>query len=507
MSTGFTLSVLFSDMSESGMPKEIRKADLVPLRTPKGQVVLLDEALSKNKYACIAAVGTPGNFSSKLLSDKHIAAIVTEKTGAGILTAQDIAYAINSSGHPIESLIVVRCANRRHSQVHDMHVVEVELNGELEFNHVLTLLGTAEWSTRVSIHQLTEVLGLFVRSATSTTTTFHTEKTEANPAVFHSDGRGAFETAEGAIEKDLTQVMRSHTSYEDSVVYSVHYSDINGLSKLENYILAHEISVFLDAHNVPYHTSSSTLLNHAEGARGWTISICPIPLHHLSPQPKPPNTLAELHISSASSMNSRDTVPSFLFSDSKVRRYITSGCESVIDAEPTITEYDTIVGDGDCGYTLRDGAKQVLKYIAGKDLAQLSETLGSLVDELEVNMGGTSGALYCIFLAALAHSLWDAPSFPDALVSARDHLLKYTRARLGDRTCLDCLIPFVDTLRETHDARKALQKAREGVEGTKTLEAKLGRSTYLDESATRGVPDPGAYGLLVLLEGMCKAWA
>ncbi|KAK4998041.1 hypothetical protein LTR16_007066, partial [Cryomyces antarcticus] len=180
---------------------------------------------------------------------------------------------------------------------------------------------------------------------------------------------------------------------------------------------------------------------------------------------------------------------------------------SVIDAEPTITEYDTIVGDGDCGYTLRDGAKQVLKYIAGKDLAQLSETLGSLVDELEVNMGGTSGALYCIFLAALAHSLWDAPSFPDALVSARDHLLKYTRARLGDRTCLDCLIPFVDTLRETHDARKALQKAREGVEGTKTLEAKLGRSTYLDESATRGVPDPGAYGLLVLLEGMCKAWA
>ncbi|KAK5015781.1 hypothetical protein LTR39_002432, partial [Cryomyces antarcticus] len=158
---------------------------VVPLRTPKGQVVLLDEALSKNKYACIAAVGTPGNFSSKLLSDKHIAAIVTEKTGAGILTAQDIAYAINSSGHPIESLIVVRCANRRHSQVHDMHVVEVELNGELEFNHVLTLLGTAEWSTRyfgrtreqvsggrayfsrrVSIHQLTEVLGLFVRSAT-----------------------------------------------------------------------------------------------------------------------------------------------------------------------------------------------------------------------------------------------------------------------------------------------------------------------------------------------------
>ncbi|TKA50169.1 hypothetical protein B0A49_12304 [Cryomyces minteri] len=484
--------MLSLDMSESGMPKETRKADLVPLRTPKGQIILLDEAQSK---------------SSKLLSDKHITATVTERTGAGILAAQDIAYAMSSTGHPVESLIVVRCANRRHLQVHDMDVVEVELNGELEFNHVLTLLGTAEWSTRVSIHQLTEVLKLFVRSATSTTTISHTEKAEANPAVFRGDGHEAFETAKSAIKKDLTQVLRPHASCKDSVVYSVHYPDINGLSKLENYILAHEISVFLDAHTVSSHVSSSTLLNHAEGARGWTISICPIPLHHLSPQPKPPNTLAEVHSSSAPSMYSRDTVPSIIFSDSKVRQYIISGCESVIDAEPTITEYDTIVGHGDCGYTLRDGAKQVLKYIAGKDLAQLSETLGSLVNELEVNMGGTSGALYCIFLAALAHSLWDAPSLPDALVSARDHLLKYTRARLGDRTCLDCLIPFVDTLKETHDARNALQKAREGVEGTKTLEAKVGRSTYLDESATSGVPDPGAYGLLVLLEGMCKVCA
>jgi dihydroxyacetone kinase-like predicted kinase len=26
----------------------------------------------------------------------------------------------------------------------------------------------------------------------------------------------------------------------------------------------------------------------------------------------------------------------------------------------------------------------------------------------------------------------------------------------------------------------------------------------LDESATRGVPDPGAYGLLVLLKGMAE---
>lgn len=123
--------------------------------------------------------------------------------------------------------------------------------------------------------------------------------------------------------------------------------------------------------------------------------------------------------------------------------------------------------------------------------------------ELEVNMGGTSGALYCIFLTALAASLASESSVPAALQGALEQLCKYTNARVGDRTMMDALIPFVETLAGNGgDAKPALEKAREGVEGTKKMEAKLGRSTYLDESATRGVPDPGAYGLLVLFEGM-----
>jgi dihydroxyacetone kinase len=177
----------------------------------------------------------------------------------------------------------------------------------------------------------------------------------------------------------------------------------------------------------------------------------------------------------------------------------------VIKAEPKITEYDTIVGDGDCGYTLRDGAKQVTSFIESADLSKLPSTLADLVDDLEVNMGGTSGALYCIFLSSLSQELGNATTFAHALKGALEHLLKYTRARLGDRTCLDCLIPFIETLHETGDAKKALEEAEKGVESTKTLEAKLGRSSYLDEAATRGIPDPGAYGLLMLMQGMVAA--
>lgn len=190
------------------------------------------------------------------------------------------------------------------------------------------------------------------------------------------------------------------------------------------------------------------------------------------------------------------------FTDANVRTRIVAGCEAVIKAEPTITEYDTIVGDGDCGYTLRDGAKQVLQFINGKDLARLPQVVNDLVHDLEINMGGTSGALYCIYLTALASSLSTEASVAKALQVALQELLKYTRARLGDRTMMDALIPFVDTLEATNDFDAALSKARAGVDGTKTMQAQLGRSSYLDDSATQGVPDPGAYGLLILLEGM-----
>lgn len=192
------------------------------------------------------------------------------------------------------------------------------------------------------------------------------------------------------------------------------------------------------------------------------------------------------------------------FDDAEVRRRIEAGCNAVIKEESTITEYDTIVGDGDCGYTLRDGAKQVLQFIQGKDLTRLPETVAALVHDLEVNMGGTSGALYCIYLTALAAALASESTVPEALKVALDQLLKYTRARLGDRTMMDALIPFIGTLMSSGDVDAALSKTKEGVDGTKKMEAKLGRSTYLDESATQGVPDPGAYGLYILLSGMTK---
>lgn len=98
---------------------------------------------------------------------------------------------------------------------------------------------------RMTIHEIIELLKLFLTVATTTTTRFHGEKSDGKPTVLHAVGHAAFESARMAVQKDLHQVLRAHPAQDKQVTFSVHYSDLNGLSKLENYILGHEITAYL----------------------------------------------------------------------------------------------------------------------------------------------------------------------------------------------------------------------------------------------------------------------
>ncbi|KAK4629319.1 Dihydroxyacetone kinase 1 [Fulvia fulva] len=477
------------------------------IQTAKGQNILVDMAKAKGKrYLHIVAAGSVGNFSSKLLDDKHVTAIITEKSGAGILTAQDLPHALTTAGIDVgHGLVMVRAGKERKINMHSPDVIEVEMAGELEQDHVLHLLGTATGGTRANPHNLAELLKVFVKNASTAHSKFHTAKVEDRPAVLHIEGADDYEQAKHAVQRDLKYAMRAHAAQEEDVVYSVHFSDVNGLSRLENYIIAGEIAEFLDTQNVKYALSHSTILNHTELARGFSIAICPIPVHFLEPsaKPKPHEPTGATSSSAAPSTRTlSSSKPKISFNDTSIRHRVKSACNAVISEEPTITKYDEIVGDGDCGYTLRDGAKKVLSFIADKDLTNLPSVVADLVSQLEIEMGGTSGALYCIYLTALANALATEESIAGAAKAALGELCKYTNARVGDRTMMDALMPFVETLEGSGDVKRAIEEARKGVDGTETMTASLGRSTYLDDEAIRGVPDPGAYGLLVLLEGL-----
>lgn len=126
------------------------RPSVVPVSTSKGQTILLDRALKSSPYIQIVAIGRSGNFSSKFLSDRHIAAIVTETSGAGILTAQDLKHTLEQNGTQVgQGLVVLRAGKEIKVSGPDDGVVEVETEGELVFDHLLSLLEhateTARW--------------------------------------------------------------------------------------------------------------------------------------------------------------------------------------------------------------------------------------------------------------------------------------------------------------------------------------------------------------------------
>ncbi|KAF2278639.1 dihydroxyacetone kinase [Westerdykella ornata] len=192
---------------------------------------------------------------------------------------------------------------------------------------------------------------------------------------------------------------------------------------------------------------------------------------------------------------------------------LTTALERLIKAEPDITNYDTIVGDGDCGIGLRRGAEATLRMLEkSRPTDDALAFLQRIIQVVEVAMDGTSGAIYAIFLNALAHGLrQQSPPSPEpvnpqiwakALQSSLQSLGKYTPAQPGDRTLMDALHPFVYTLAETGSIGSAANAADEGAKGTRGMKASLGRTVYVGGEGWQGVPDPGAHGLAELLLGL-----
>jgi len=155
----------------------------------------------------------------------------------------------------------------------------------------------------------------------------------------------------------------------------------------------------------------------------------------------------------------------------------------------------------------------VLKLVGSEDLTgDIVIDLSKIVQVIETSMDGTSGALYSIYLNSLVHSLRQSSSassssslpqiFATALSSASKSLSNYTPAQPGDRTLIDALHPFVETLKESGDVKKAAQAARKGAEGTKGMKASLGRTVYVGGKGFEEVPDPGAWGLSEFFLGL-----
>jgi dihydroxyacetone kinase len=83
-------------------------------------------------------------------------------------------------------------------------------------------------------------------------------------------------------------------------------------------------------------------------------------------------------------------------------------------------------------------------------------------------------------------------------------------AKLGDRTMLDALDPFVKTLKDIGGKTSreaviaAVEAAERGVEATAQMKPRVGRSSYLGDRVL-GYPDPGAKAITIWVGAASEA--
>ncbi|KAF7052388.1 hypothetical protein CFC21_060494 [Triticum aestivum] len=185
---------------------------------------------------------------------------------------------------------------------------------------------------------------------------------------------------------------------------------------------------------------------------------------------------------------------------------IEAAAKELIDLKDNLNDWDSKVGDGDCGTTMYRGATAILEDMKTRyhlnDAAGTVNEIGSTIRKV---MGGTSGILYDILCKAAYASLKQnknitAYEWADALEASIAAVSKYGGARAGYRTMLDALIPASTVLKQSLKAGDdpvtafiaSAEAASAGAESTKQMQAKAGRSSYISPDHLVSIPDPGA---------------
>ncbi|KAB2073202.1 hypothetical protein ES319_A07G068100v1 [Gossypium barbadense] len=187
---------------------------------------------------------------------------------------------------------------------------------------------------------------------------------------------------------------------------------------------------------------------------------------------------------------------------------IEAAANAIINMRDILNDWDSTVGDGDCGSTMYKGATAILddmkKYYPLNNAAETVNEIGSSVRRA---MGGTSGVLYTIFckaayaqLKANSDSTVTAKQWAEALEAAIAAVSKYGGASTGYRTLLDALIPALAVLKERLTSGEdsctsfvlSSEAAVAGAGSTKDMQAQAGRSSYVSAAILATVPDPGA---------------
>ncbi len=195
-----------------------------------------------------------------------------------------------------------------------------------------------------------------------------------------------------------------------------------------------------------------------------------------------------------------------------VAREILVAMEKVlVTNEDYLGKLDAIAGDGDHGVGMVRGIHAAVTA-AKENTGGAGHVLVAAGSAFGDRAGGTSGILWGIFISAIGNALGNnekvnAEKVYGALELATETLVNKSKAKLGDKTMLDTLLPFIDALDEELGNEKTLsaawkhasEVAQKCAESTAALSPKIGRARPLAERSV-GTPDPGAISMALIIK-------
>ena len=208
-----------------------------------------------------------------------------------------------------------------------------------------------------------------------------------------------------------------------------------------------------------------------------------------------------------------------LSSKAELGRMFAEAAKLIRSQSEVLSRLDSECGDGDHGTTMVR-AMGILESATGP--SSKAQSLSEMLHEAGWNVmgvdGGASSALLGSFIAGMGNaslgSELDCASLAASLEAGLNVVEKRTKARLGDKTMMDALVPAVAAFGAAAGAGRTIGEAMNdaaaaaeaGAESTKDMVARYGRARYLGDK-TLGCPDPGATSISLLFRGFSVALA
>lgn len=192
---------------------------------------------------------------------------------------------------------------------------------------------------------------------------------------------------------------------------------------------------------------------------------------------------------------------------------LVGAAEAVAKAEKELTEIDSRFGDADHGLTMSKIAA-ALRGAAEASGGGIQETLDDAATAVMKINGGSAVPLWFSWLDGLREEApqgdsVSAEQLKAMFKNALDSIEAATKARLGDKTMMDALIPATEALLAAEGDGAQLLKAAaaaaaQGAENSRGFVSKFGRARSYGE-ATLGTPDAGAVSMAHFFKGMAGA--